>query len=165
VQAAAINCRDQNNDVPSRVAGLPFNRPLLLLPDTATAIASNLASRFGVEPMVEPEANAFRGKPSSSNLENGTKAKYRADNGIAIIPVTGELVNRGAFMEAESGLTSYEKLGATLGAVAADPNIRGILLDIDSTGGEAASAMEMGALVRQISSTKQVIAFVNGYAA
>ncbi|VFU07926.1 S49 family peptidase [Methylocella tundrae] len=151
----------------ARVAGLLFNRPLLLMPETAIAIASNLADRFGVDPMQPPaEASAFRGRPVTGTLDDGSKANlYRMQDGVAIIPVMGELVNRGSWIGASSGLTSYEGLAEQLRKASADPNVRGILLDVDSPGGEAAGAMETGAIVRQTAAQKPVVAYVSGLAA
>ena len=152
----------------ARIAAHLFNTPLLLMPETAVAIASNLADRFGVEPMADAEpvvieASRFRGAPAAAGPSG--RPMYRAENGVAVIPVLGELVNRGAWIGASSGLTSYEGLDAQLRAAAADPEISGIVLDLNSPGGEATGAMETGALVRSIAAKKPVVAFVNGMAA
>ena len=152
----------------ARIAAHLFNTPLLLMPETAVAIASNLADRFGVEPIAESEpvvieASRFRGAPTAAGPSG--RPMYRAENGVAVIPVLGELVNRGAWIGASSGLTSYEGLDAQLRAAATDPEISGIVLDLNSPGGEATGAMETGALVRSIAAKKPVVAFVNGMAA
>ncbi len=155
----------------ARIAARLFNTPLMLRPETAIAIASNLASRFDVEAMDEgaglientPEASRFRGQPAGARDDG--RPMYRAENGVAVIPVLGELVNRGAWIGAYSGLTSYEGLDAQLRAAAADPSVRGILLDMNSPGGEASGAIETGALVRAISADKPVVALVNAMAA
>ena len=155
----------------ARVAALLFNRPLAVLPETATIIASNLADRLGVEPMREQtqppaEASAFRGSPVETRLDNGSKrVLYRMQDGVAIVPVQGELVNRGAWIGASSGLTSYEGFAEQLRAAVNDQSVRAILLDIDSPGGEASGAMEAGALVRQAAAQKPVVALVNSLAA
>lgn len=157
----------------ARIAAKLFNTPLLLLPEMAITIASNLADRLAVEPVGASgmplqgfEATQFRGKPSVKRLADGSAANmYSVDNGVAIIPVMGELVNRGAWIGADSGLTSYEGFNEQLRAAVSDPNVRGILLDMDSPGGEAAGAMEAGAAVRAASAQKKVVAFVNGMAA
>lgn len=150
-----------------RVAGRLFNTPLLLLPETAAVIATNLSARFDVEPMLSPdaptvEASRFRGTPVPTS---DGRVAYRVEDRVAIVPVMGELVNRGAWIGASSGLTSYEGLDAALRAAAADAGVRGIVLDMNTPGGEAAGAMEAGALVRTIGHQKPVVAFVNGLAA
>jgi capsid assembly protease len=140
-----------------RFAERLYNRPLLLSPEAAHAITA-------AEALATVDAVAFRGRPKSARLNDGSRAEiYRLEDGIAIIPVMGELVNRAAAVE--FSLTSYEWLGEQLRASVADPNIRGILLDMDSPGGEASGAVEAGAAVRQVAGQKPVVAFVNGLAA
>jgi signal peptide peptidase SppA len=146
-----------------RIAARLFNSPLLVLPDRATTIASNLAARFGIAPMSQPSALAWGDDDDDS--EDERRKPYEIVDGVAIVPVRGELVNRGSWLDALSGLTSYEQLGADLRAAAADPLVHSIMLDIDSPGGEAAGAMETAAIVRAISAQKPVTAFVNSLAA
>jgi signal peptide peptidase SppA len=88
-----------------------------------------------------------------------------ADTGIALLPVMGELVNRGSWLDAMSGLTSYERLDAQLNAAINDPRVKGLVLDMNSPGGQASGAMETADLVRSLSKRKPVVAFVNGQAA
>lgn len=162
----------------ARVAGLVFNQPLLALEDTATVIASVFADRFDVAPMRDDvarlpfeeveaiRASRFVGKPDGPRDENGvTRPMYRVQDGIALISIMGELVNRGAWVGASSGLTSYEGIAAQLEAARASENVRGIILDINSPGGEAGGAIETGRLVRAIAKEKPVVAFVNSVAA
>lgn len=88
----------------------------------------------------------------------------RTPDGTAIITIVGELVNRGAWIGASSGLVSYEGINHQLSAAAADPDTRTILLDIESPGGEAVGAFECAAMVRKAAAVKPVIAVVNGMA-
>jgi signal peptide peptidase SppA len=158
-----------------RVAARLFNAPLMVLPETAAAIAANLADRFGVEPIVaaapppapprkggEGSAAPKAGAWSDDDRENDAEdAPYALADGIATIAVHGELINRGSWLDAYSGLTSYERLGKALRQAEADPNARAVILDVDSPGGEAAGAMETAAIVRAVSKVKPVKAFVN----
>ena len=144
-----------------------FDTPLLVSPERAAIVHDVLASRIGGEVLgVElpaPEASRFRGSPVR---QNGDGARlYQLDNGVALVPVLGELVNRGAWVGASSGLTSYEGIDASLRAAIADINVRAIVLDMNSPGGEASGALETGALVRELDKQKPIYAFVNGQAA
>ena len=147
------------NELP-RIAARLFNAPLLITPNCAVLIASNLADRFGVEPIRSARPGGL-----SASIDDDDEEPYVVNNGIATISVRGELVNRGSWLSAQSGLTSYEALQSALRAAAADVSVRGILLDIDSPGGEAAGAMETADVVREVSKTKPVKAFVNSLAA
>jgi signal peptide peptidase SppA len=88
----------------------------------------------------------------------------RTSEGVAIITIVGELVNRGAWIGASSGLVSYEGISHQLSCAAADPQSRSVLLDIESPGGEAVGAFECAAMVRKAAAIKPVIAVVNGMA-
>ncbi|PZU95562.1 MAG: peptidase S49 [Chelatococcus sp.] len=88
----------------------------------------------------------------------------RTQDGTAIITMVGELVNRGAWIGASSGLVSYEGITHQLSAAVSDPMTRAILLDCESPGGEAVGAFECAAAVRKAAAAKPVIAIVNGMA-
>ena len=79
-----------------------------------------------------------------------------APPGIAVIPVYGTLVRRSLGMEAASGLTSYGEISAMLDAALADPSVTGILLDVDSPGGEAGGVFELAGRVRAVDAVKPV---------
>jgi signal peptide peptidase SppA len=81
--------------------------------------------------------------------------------GIAILPVHGTLVKRALGLSAASGLTSYADIGAMLSTAVRDPAVRGILLDIDSPGGETGGVFELAAAVRAATAIKPVWAVAN----
>jgi signal peptide peptidase SppA len=81
--------------------------------------------------------------------------------GIAVISIHGSLVKRLLGMEAASGLTSYGEIAAMLDAALADPQVSGILLDIDSPGGEASGSFELARRVREVAAQKPIWAVAN----
>lgn len=150
----------------SRIAAQVFNTPLLVTPDCAVTIASALAERFGVESLDDVSASRFVGQPDGPRGADGrTEVMWRASDGIALIGLMGELVNRGAWIGASSGLTSYEGFEVQLANAEASPQVRGIVLDLNTPGGQASGAMEAAARVRRAATKKPVVAFVNGQAA
>lgn len=78
-----------------------------------------------------------------------------------MIPVQGTLVKRTLGLEAASGLTSYQEIGTLLDAALADPRVAGILLDVDSPGGEASGSFELARRVREAAGMKPVWAVAN----
>lgn len=142
-----------------RLASRVFNTPLLATPEAAVAIANVFAERIGIAPL-DIAASA----PSLA-VEDRDAPYDLDDDGIATIPIHGELVNRGSWLDAYSGLTSYKTLTASLDTAANDYRVRGIALDIDSPGGEAAGAMETAARIREITAAKPVVAYVDSLAA
>lgn len=150
-----------------RLAALIYNQCHLVLPSVAEAILAALEGRIGDIRIVmdgDVEASSFAGRPAL-DANRKTKGYRLTDRGAAIVPVSGELVNRGAWLGASSGLTSYEGLRHTLRQAAADPAARGLVLDIDSPGGQASGMTETAALVRSIGESKPVIAVANSLAA
>ncbi len=81
--------------------------------------------------------------------------------GIAVIPIHGTLVKRVLGVEAASGLTSYGGIAQELEAALADPLVQGILLDIDSPGGEASGSFELARQIRHAATQKPVWAVAN----
>lgn len=173
-----------------RVAAQFFNRPLLLAPDAAQTIADFLAGRMragggrgGNERSAEsaeifqptrteaggaevhsPRVSRFYG--STPLGADGRPLPFRRTaEGVAIVTVIGELVNRGAWVGASSGLVSYEAIRFQLNAAAADRQTRSIILDLETPGGEAIGAFEAAAAVRAAAAAKPVIAVVDGVAA
>lgn len=81
--------------------------------------------------------------------------------GIAVIPIHGTLVKRTLGLEAASGLTSYQEIAAMLEAALADPGVAGILLDVDSPGGEASGSFDLARRVREAAAVKPIWAVAN----
>ena len=143
-----------------------LNTPLLLHPAKAEIILGVLAGRLGVDAdlldLTTPDASRFIG---SARRDSGRAALTRASGGVAIIPVLDSLVNRGAWLDSRSGMTSYEGLAAQIRDAGSDPEVRSILLDISSPGGEASGMAGLADLIRAVRQTKPVTAFVNDMAA
>lgn len=157
-----------------RIAAKVFDRPLMILPSQAQAVGDFLAARIhgGDAPAYEakrrvPSASRFEGESVGvGDPEDGYWTEfYRRVGSVALVTVEGELVNRGAWVGASSGLTSYEGVMAQLTRAANDSKVSRVILDIDSPGGEAVGAMEFAGFVRKLNSVKPVTAIANGMAA
>lgn len=144
------------------IADRLLNRPLLMLPQRAEVLLHVLQERIGVAGDLGPDSSAFVG---SRRRNDGRVALTRADSGVAIVPVLGSLVNRGAWINAPSGLSSYEGIAAQLREAANDKDVHSIMLDIDSPGGECLGTFTLATLIRTIGAKKRVLAFVNDMAA
>lgn len=130
-----------------------FGTPLLIHRPKLDVILSVVGQRIGmadVPAMPMMDMAAFQRPPMAT-----------APEGIAVIPIHGSLVKRSLGMEAASGLTSYGEIAAMLDAALADPQVSGILLDIDSPGGEASGSFELARRVREVAALKPVWAVAN----
>jgi signal peptide peptidase SppA len=144
------------------IADRVLGRPLLLHPTKAEVVLHILEGRLpldGALAPLGPEANRFTG---NNITRNGTTVRQ---DGVAIISVIGSLVNRGAWLGARSGMTSYEGLTAQIRDARYDPKVKAILLDLDSPGGEATGMFTVAAAVREAAQDKPVVAVVNDMAA
>ncbi|EON4836028.1 S49 family peptidase, partial [Escherichia coli] len=86
---------------------------------------------------------------------------YRVVNGIAVLPVTGTLVHRLGGMRPFSGMTGYDGIVACLQQAMADSQVRGVLLDIDSPGGQVAGAFDCADMIYRLRQQKPVWALCN----
>lgn len=130
-----------------------FGTPLLIHRPKLDVILSVVGQRIGmadVPAMPMMDMAVFQRPPLAA-----------APEGIAVIPIHGSLVKRSLGMEAASGLTSYGEIAAMLDAALADPQVSGILLDIDSPGGEASGSFELARHVREVATQKPVWAVAN----
>lgn len=127
-----------------------YGTPLLIARPKLEVILSILGSRIGL-----PDLEAALPVPTPRAPAAATAP------GIAVIPVHGTLVRRALGVEAASGLTSYGDIAEQLDQALADPRVNGILLDIDSPGGEAGGVFELADRIRAASSIKPVWAHAN----
>jgi signal peptide peptidase SppA len=138
------------------IASRVFHTPLMIDSKKLAAILAVLAPRLGLEPPAV-EAALF-------SEQRSRKPYAVTDAGVAVIEVSGSLVNRASGMEAQSGLTSYEQLGNEILDAATDPQVRGILLRFDSYGGEANGAWDVASLIEEAARMKPVWASVDDWA-
>lgn len=106
-------------------------------------------------------------EPAATVMLAGSVAKrtqagyYRTDDGMALVQVLGSLVQRSGWLDAESGLTSYQALDGMLSAAMEDPAVKGILLEIDSHGGEGSGLFELTSKIAAANKVKPVTAHAN----
>ncbi|MBX3516030.1 MAG: S49 family peptidase [Rhodospirillales bacterium] len=74
-----------------------------------------------------------------------------SEGGIAVVPVLGPLVSRGDWLTTLLGASEYGAVADALAAAADDPAVRGIVLEVDSPGGEVGGLFD---LVETIGSIK-----------
>jgi len=155
-----------------------INVPLMIHPRAAATIYNVLAGRCGYAPAELPDfdVQAIDGRVKASRFVGdrvkGEDGKFpavepylRTSDGVAIITIDGELVNRGSWIGADSGLVSYEGIKFQLSRAVRDQKTRAVLLDFSSPGGEAIGAEEMAGAIRAAAENKPVYAVANGMAA
>ncbi len=105
-----------------------------------------------------PEAVAAKlGRP----LENSRSVELRGTT--AVVPVIGPIFRYANMFTQISGATSLELLAKDFNLAVANPNVKSIVLNIDSPGGQATGISEFAEMVR--SASKPVTAYVGGTSA
>ncbi|ALN88536.1 peptidase S49 family protein [Lysobacter capsici] len=138
------------------MTGLPhlaarvFNTPLLIQRAKLEVILSVLAPKFELQTLPPPQMGPPMPAPALAN-----------EQGIYVLPIHGTLVQRAVGLDALSGLTSYVSIARRLDAALADDSVRGIVLEIDSPGGEAAGVFDLADKIRAASAAKPIWAVAN----
>jgi ClpP class serine protease len=115
-----------------RILEYLFSNHWAILPEVLQSILSILQGENE-----SPEAVAERlGRP----LQNTRTVTHR--EGVAVLPVGGPIFRYGNLLTEISGATSVEVLATDFRAALDDPDIRGIVLEIDSPGGQIAGISE-----------------------
>ncbi|MEI4233239.1 MULTISPECIES: S49 family peptidase [Roseovarius] len=163
----------------ARIAARAFNTPLLVEPSKAMAFLSGLGPRIlgrQVELADQDSTVDMSGiatlSAQASLLTGGLADRYRQHgeapfpvlDGIAVIAISGVLIHRGGWIGESSGQTSYEGIAAQIEAAASDPSVRGVALEIDSSGGEVAGVFDLADRIRALRRDKPVWAFVAEHA-
>ena len=90
-----------------------FNTPLAVTPAKAEMVMAALADRFGISKLFRPggEAVAMSNFDADEDDEMPDRA-YNVVKGVAIIPVSGTLVNKSGYLQPYSGMTGYDGIRA-----------------------------------------------------
>jgi len=85
------------------------------------------------------------------------------EGGIAVISLYGVIGGRVGEIERSSGVTDVMDLQRALRSAASNPDVRGVLLDVDSPGGALPGIPEAAADVRAlVAAGKPVVAYTGG---
>jgi ClpP class serine protease len=95
----------------------------------------------------------------------GTRDVELRDGGIAIVSIEGPIFRRANLFTRFSGATSIEMTAMDFSKAVASDQVNGIVLAIDSPGGEVSGINEFANLVRAATSKKPVVAYVMDFAA
>lgn len=164
------------------IASRMFNTPLLIDAGKAAAILAGMGGRIvegGVQfdGVIQVDHTAFSGGRVTESL--GTlgdrlgRAYVQAGAGnqifdrigpVAIVPVEGTLVHKGAFLGQSSGEMSLQGLQTKIQAIRRDPSVKGVVYEYDTFGGEAAGAFDTAHMMFEQSKELPTLAIVNDFA-
>jgi capsid assembly protease len=152
------------------IAARALNRPLLLEPAYSRFFFAALGSRLGFSSLTDVmgQTTLAANLPAQAagyvdEMDAAARGSYEIEDGIAIIQVSGTLMHKSGYIGSQSGAMGYDWLEAQLEAAIDDPAVLGIMLDIDSGGGEVAGVEDIA--TKLSNSAKPVWAHANEMAA
>lgn len=134
------------------LASRVFGVPLLIERQKLDAILSAIGPKIGVT--VETVGPGDTGRQR--------KAYHVTEDKIAVIDVMGPLVKRASGEFMSGGPTTYGEIENEFMDAARDPEIKGILFQIDSPGGETVGAFELSDLIYSQRGSKPIYAVADG---
>lgn len=140
-----------------------FNVPLAVHPAKAEVVIAALSEKLGIShiqraAMMEDDDYEF------SSPARKQQAGYEIVGGIAIIQIEGTLVQKLGSLRPYSGMTGYDGIRQNLYAAINDPDVKAIMLDICSPGGEVAGCFDLVDAIYEIRGKKPIWAILNEYA-
>jgi len=93
-------------------------------------------------------------------LDNTRAVTMRS--GVAVIPVAGPIMRYANLFTQISGATSTQELATDIQTALDNPYVRGIVLEIDSPGGEATGISELARTIAAARAVKPIVAYVGG---
>ena len=126
-----------------------FNVPLMLRPEKAEMLVAALLDHMGIAKLDRIDGTTLGAAElrqmafDETNEDRPSRRFYKLRDGIAIIPIEGTLVHRLGGVDPWSGMVGYDQLDKKITAAREDGDVRGILLDMDSPGGETSGCFEL----------------------
>lgn len=140
-----------------RIVSAAVATPWAIHPEKLRVIESFLGRKARGEAIPEWEIAAAK--------QSARKTGPTPPGGVGVIPVYGTITQRADLMTEWSGGTSTDEVGQRVGELAADPNVKAIVLDVDSPGGTVYGVAELADKIREAAKSKKVIGVANSEAA
>lgn len=150
------------NPVFANLWGRLTSRPLLVTPECARDLTAYLMTRSSMsngfivdENTVHSVTDLMAGVTSIKARSDQYDNYYRVMDGVAVIPVRDTLVHR-LGLHPHCGMTGYDGIALKIDRAVSDGAVKGIMLDIDSPGGEVSGVLELGETIRAAREKKPV---------
>lgn len=124
-----------------------FNRPQLLRPERMEVMLAALLDQMGIVKLNKVDGTAMgvvEMKQMAWDEEDDRPSRrfYELKDGIACIPVDGTLVHKLGGINPWSGMIGYDQLDKKLTMAREDKDVRAVLFDGDTPGGETSGCFE-----------------------
>jgi capsid assembly protease len=134
-----------------------LNTPLLLRPAKCEIVVAALMDQLGIAKLNTIDGvslGVVELRQQANDAMEGERREtrfYDVVDGVAIIPVQGSLMQRVGGLDPYSGAVGYNQIDRKMIEANHDPNVRAILLDIDSPGGEVAGCFDLARKIASMS--------------
>jgi signal peptide peptidase SppA len=153
------------------IAARILGRPMLMEPKYAQHFFAAFGNRAGVNSIEGFDVSLMGSEQMQKHAEsyqvrqarfgNGSYEPYAImGDGIAVVQVEGSLAHKTGNLDPSSGMTGYDGIRAKLEMAIKDPAVKGILMDVDSPGGEVSGAFDLADFIAG-SKQKQIWAYAN----
>lgn len=130
------------------------NEPMAMLPERLSRMQAMILSHGPDEDVDESELRA--------TLAASVRANPRAPGSIAVVPLIGSIQQREDMWTRYGFATSSEAFVRNMQQAAADPNIKAIIVDVDSPGGDSVGTPEAGDAIFALRGVKPMVGVSNG---
>jgi signal peptide peptidase SppA len=144
-----------------------FDVPLAIHPTKGQVIAKVLAGRFGISDIEFAGESPLVVRPMAYDewddgpSEQYEETPYDLERGVAVIDVSGTLVQKSSHLRPYSGMLGYNAIRHNFLEALDDKDVKAIVLSIDSPGGEVAGVFDLADLIYESRSIKPTLAILN----
>jgi len=147
-----------------------FNTVHAVHPDKAAAVVAAIGGRLDVSALFNVQGEAIVLTPMAFDDDMETEEaqrRRRTDQGydvvagVAVIPVEGTLVQKLGSLRPYSGMTGYDGIRQVFFAALRDPEVKAIVFEIDSPGGEVAGCFDLVDLIHSKRGEKPIWAVLS----
>ena len=160
----------------AEIASRVIDTPLLVHSGKAEAILTALGGRIAegglevsnplgaIDHAVEPGLGVV-GDRMGRIFERHDVLPFDQIGDVAIIPIEGTLIHKGAWIGAYSGATSYQGIQTAINAARRTEAVRGVVFEVDSYGGQVSGVFDTAEAIAELSAEKPTIAILTDVAA
>ncbi len=144
----------------AQLASRVLNTPLLLEPGYARVFFSALASRLGITELQDetglvpmgqkPRVDGRTYNKTRTNAWGEQEILFQVADGVALLDVKGTLVHKHGYLKPYSGMTGYDGIIARAAMMFAEGDVKGVLMDMHTPGGEVAGCFDTADRLRQL---------------
>jgi capsid assembly protease len=144
-----------------QIASRVLNTPLLLEPAYARVFFSALGSRLNIAELKDEQGAIDMGQKLRVDARTYNKTRvnswgveeilFQVVDGIALLDVKGTLAHKSGYLKPYSGMTGYDGIINRAAMMFAESDVKGVLMDMHTPGGEVAGCFDTADRLRQLS--------------